>query len=79
MAHPLAEPIATPPSEPVAGELDLDVKKIAEKKPILAFYGPDKLVQRATARTIAQKAKRSLLEVSYTADASADLSPQAGL
>jgi SpoVK/Ycf46/Vps4 family AAA+-type ATPase len=65
--------------ELVAGELELNLEKAIEQKPILAFYGPDGTAQRAAARLIATKAKRPLLEVSFQADAAGELPPQTAL
>jgi AAA+ superfamily predicted ATPase len=70
---------ADPGDEVVAGELDINLKKACEQKPILAFYGPDGLAQLAAARLVAQEAKQPLLEVSYQAEAAGELSPQAAL
>ena len=63
----------------LAGEMDIDLKRIVEKKPIMAFFGPDWLAQQAAARLFSQEAKRPLLEVSYLADPSGELTPQAAL
>jgi len=72
-------PEADEGDELVAGEMELDLEKAIEQKPILAFYGPDGAAQRSAARLIATKARRPLLEVSYLADAAGELPPQTAL
>jgi SpoVK/Ycf46/Vps4 family AAA+-type ATPase len=65
--------------EIIAGELDIDLKKVLEQKPILAFYGPDVLAQKSAARLISKKASRPLLEVVFQADTTGEISQQIGL
>jgi ATP-dependent 26S proteasome regulatory subunit len=75
----LTAPDASAGDEIIAGEVDLDLKKAIEQKPILAFYGPDGIAQRAAAQLISKEAKRPLLEVSYLADAAGEQSPLTAL
>jgi ATP-dependent 26S proteasome regulatory subunit len=75
----LTAPDTLAADEIIAGEVDLDLKKAIQQKPILAFYGTDEIPQRAVSRLVSQEAKRPLLEVSYQADASGDQSPQSAL
>jgi ATP-dependent 26S proteasome regulatory subunit len=75
----LSAPEASAGDEVIAGEVDIDLNKAIEKKPILAFYGPDGITQRATARLLSKEAKQPLLEVSFQADAAGEQSPLTAL